>query len=209
MFNANFQTLKAAYSYLRASASEVFSLNQKAATRGALTYVKTQALSNVGGNTTAQARITSLFQAIDDILYSASNEGDVCQSEDRSIDWAVLQLQRNKDFIVEELNAWMNYNYVNFNDYYSSTTCARDVGYIIDAVVSDLATGSNFASSVAGASYYRAQAALVPDAQLLQTVAAVREAKRLAAGYVTHSSQYTAVNAAFENVITILQGGVN
>ena len=208
MFNANFQTIKAAYSYLRATATEVFSLGQKTATRAALEYVRTQAIANVGANATAIARINASMQIIDDIIYSGSNEGSVCQTELRSADYAALQLERNRDFIVAEMSAWMNYNYVNFDDYYSSTTCARDIGYIVDAVVSDLATGSNFASSVAGESYYRIQAALVPDAQLMQTVAAVKEAKRISSGYVTDSSLYTAVNAAFDNVIAILQGGL-
>ncbi len=208
MFNSNFQTLKAAYSYLRATATEVFDLGQKDATRAAWEYVRTQAIANVGGNTTAIARINDLFQAIDDIIYGGRNEGNVCQSEDRTVDWAVLQLERNRDFIIQELDAWMDYNYVNFNSFYNSTTCARDIGYIVDAVISDLATGSNFASSVAGESYYRIQAALVPGSQMMQTVAAVKEAKRLTGTYVTDSSLYSAVNAAFDNVLNILQNGL-
>lgn len=210
MFDSNYQTIKAAMAYLRGTASELFAQDDriKLATRNALKYATTQAVANVGGDTTAIARINTLMQIVDDIIYSGSNEGDICQSNERVVDYAVLQLERNRDFIVEEMRAWMNYNFVNFDNYYNSATCARDIGLIVDAVISDIATGSNFASSVAGESYYRIQAALVPSAQMMQTVAAVNEAKRLAQSYVTDSSVYSAVTAAFDNVVAILEGGL-
>ena len=107
MFNSNFQSIKAAYAYLRSSASEVFSLNQKAATRAALTYAKTQAKSNVGGNATAQSRIETLMTLIDDILFSASNEGTNCATGNRSADYAVLQLERNRNYILAEVDAYI------------------------------------------------------------------------------------------------------
>jgi hypothetical protein len=106
MFNSNFQTRLAAYSYLRSSASDVFDLGQKAATRAAFAYVATQAAANVGGNATAQSRISTLMQMLDDIVYGATNEGSVCQTSIRSADWARLQLERNRDYIVSEITAW-------------------------------------------------------------------------------------------------------
>jgi hypothetical protein len=106
MFNSNSLTRTAAYSYLRASASDVFSLNQKTATRAAFSYVATQAAANVGGNATAQARIATLMTLLDDIVYGATNEGSICQTEVRSADWARLQLERNRDYIVAEIIAY-------------------------------------------------------------------------------------------------------
>jgi hypothetical protein len=111
MFNSNFKTREAAYSYLRASASDVYSLNQKAATRAAFTYVKTQALANVGGNATAQARIETLMTTLDDIVYGATDEGSRCATGNRMVDYAVLQLERNRDYIVAEIDAYIDSTY--------------------------------------------------------------------------------------------------
>jgi uncharacterized protein YegJ (DUF2314 family) len=108
MFNSNAQTRTAAYSYLRSSASDVFSQSQKTATRAAFSYAKTQAKSNVGGNATAQARIETLMTMLDDIVFGATNDGSVCQTNDRSADWARLQLERNRDYIVAEMTAYIS-----------------------------------------------------------------------------------------------------
>jgi hypothetical protein len=111
MFNSNYQTIKAAYAYLRSSASDVYDGGQKAATRAAFTYLASQMQSNVGGNATAQTRIAALMTALDDIIYSATDEGSICQTEIRAADWAVLQIERNRDFIVAEIDAWISETY--------------------------------------------------------------------------------------------------
>jgi hypothetical protein len=111
MFNSNFQTIKAAYSYLRASAAEVFVGDQKTITRDALTNAKTEALANVGGNATAQARIETLMTLADDIIFGATNDGSICQTSIRSADWARLQLERNRAYIVAEIDAWIGSTY--------------------------------------------------------------------------------------------------
>ena len=108
MFNSNYRTVKAALAYLRANSVELYTTtNLKAATRAALSYAKTQAKANVGGDATAQARIETLMTLVDDIVFGAADEGDVCQTELRSRDWACLQLERNRDFIVEEARAYI------------------------------------------------------------------------------------------------------
>jgi hypothetical protein len=111
MFNSNFQTIKAAYSYLRSSASEVFTLGQKTATRAALQFVKASVKANVNSNATAQARVETLMTLLDSVLYSASNEGSPCATGERTADYAVLQLERNRDYIVEEIRAWIANTY--------------------------------------------------------------------------------------------------
>jgi hypothetical protein len=124
MFNSNSLTRTAAYSYLRSTASDVFSLNQKAATRAAFSYVATQAAANVGGNATAQARITTLMSLLDDIVYGATNEGSICQTSIRNADWARLQLERNRAYIVAEIDAWIGSNYTTT---VSSASSATDI----------------------------------------------------------------------------------
>ena len=124
MFNSNFKTREAAYSYLRSTASDVFTLNQKAATRAAFTYVKGLAKANVGGDTTAQTRIETLMTMLDDIVYGATNEGSRCASGDRMVDYAVLQLERNRSYIVAEISAYINSTYTTT---VTAATAATDI----------------------------------------------------------------------------------
>jgi hypothetical protein len=111
MFNSNFKSREAAYAYLRSSAADVFVGNQKTITRDALTNAKTEALANVGGNATAQARIETLMTMVDDIVYGATNEGSRCASGNRMVDYAVLQLERNRSYIVAEIDAYIDSTY--------------------------------------------------------------------------------------------------
>lgn len=124
MFGSNNQTRNAALSYLRASASDVYSLGQKTATRAAFAFVKTQALANVGGDVTAQARIETLMTMLDDIIYSGSNEGSRCATGNRMSDYAVLQLERNRDYIVAEIDAFIDSTYTTT---VTAATAATDI----------------------------------------------------------------------------------
>ena len=157
MFNSNFQTWKSSLAYLRATASEVFILGQKAATRGALEFVKTQALASVGGNTTAQARITTLMQLVDDIIFAGSNQGSTCASENRLVDYAVHQLERNRDYIVAEVDAWIKNSY---KSTVTNTTVTTDVITVdnpqtwLQRNAAIVFEGTTFGNIVAGTTYY-------------------------------------------------------
>jgi hypothetical protein len=120
----NYQSLKAAHSYLRPNAQEVYQLGQKTATRAALEYVRTQAVANVGGDATAIARINALMALIDDIIYGGSNEGSRCASGNRMVDYAVLQLERNRSYIVSEIDAYIDATYTTT---VTAATAATDV----------------------------------------------------------------------------------
>ena len=156
MFNSNNQTRNAALSYLRASASDVYSLGQKAATRAAFSYVKTQAKSNVGGDTTAQARIETLMTLLDDIIYSGSTEGSRCATGSRMSDYAVLQLERNRDYIVAEIDAYIDSTYTTTVSAATATTdlftCASTSWMQRNAAVRF--TGTTFGGVSTGVTYY-------------------------------------------------------
>ena len=156
MFDSNFQTTKSAYSYLRSSASEVFTLGQKTITRDALTNAKTEALANVGGDTTAQSRITLLMTLLDDIIYSGSSEGDVCQTELRNRDYAILKLEENRNFITAEVDAYIADT---FSDTATNTTTTTNLITISDTswLVRNAAvrfTGTTFGGIASGTTYY-------------------------------------------------------
>jgi hypothetical protein len=152
----NYQSIKAAHSYLRLNAQEVYTLGQKTVTIAALEYVRTQAIANVGGDSTAIARINVLMALIERIIYSATNEGDVCSTEIRNRDYAMLQLERNRDFIKAEVSAYIDNE---FSDTATATTVTTNVITISDTSwlrrgVEIKFTGSAFGNIVAGTSYY-------------------------------------------------------
>jgi hypothetical protein len=156
MFNSNFQTVKAAYAYLRSSASEVFNLGQKAATRAALQYVKTSVQANVSSNVTAQTRTETLMTLLDSVLYAATNEGSTCATGERTADWAVLKLEHNRDYVLAEIDAWINSTY--------RTTATNTAATTNLITVSDTSwlqrnaaikfTGVTIGGIVAGQTYY-------------------------------------------------------
>ena len=105
--STNFKSIIAAQSYLRDNAAEVYTLGQKAVTIEAIEYARTQAIANVSSDATAIARINILMPLITTIIYSGSNEGNVCSTELRNRDYAILQLELNRSFIVAEVNAYI------------------------------------------------------------------------------------------------------
>jgi hypothetical protein len=130
MFNSNYQTIKAAHAYRRGTASELFDTDDriKEATRNSLLAARDEAL-NIISDSTAETRLTALYDLVDTIVYGGSNEGDVCQTNSRNRYYAVLQLERNRDFIVEEIRAYISET---FSDTVTNTTATTNVITISD-----------------------------------------------------------------------------
>jgi len=145
MFNSNYQTLKAAHAYLRLTASELFDRDDriKEATRNSLTVARDTALGLMS-NATAEARLTESYRIVDQIIFGGSSEGDICQSENQNRDYARLQLERNRNFIVAEVAAYVAQTYPGY--VYDEELCLRDVGLYIDALKYDLKYPGNYKS---------------------------------------------------------------
>ena len=93
----------------------------------------------------------------------------------------VAKLLANKEFIKQETIAYLAEIYPDFE--YNTTTCARDVGYILDAVAYDLTYGGNVRSRAAGITYYQQgnpSAALVIGQQKIETIDAINFATTVA-----------------------------
>jgi len=156
MFNSNFQTWKAALAYLRATASEVYAGGQKDATRGALEYVRTQAIANVGGNATAISRINTLMQLVDDVIFAGSNDGSTCASENRLVDYAYHQLERNREYMVAEIDAYITQTY---KSSVTNTTVTTNVITVnstawLQRNTAIVFEGTTFGNITAGTTYY-------------------------------------------------------
>ena len=155
MFGSNFASTVAGISYLRASASDVYDLNQKSITIEALDTVKTEMIAS-STDSVADTRIEELFDTIDAIIFGGSNEGSNCGTSIRNRDYAVLQIERNRAYIVAELNAYIA-------DTFSDTATASDASADV-ITISDTSwlqrntairfTGTLFGGVVADTTYY-------------------------------------------------------
>jgi uncharacterized protein YjbI with pentapeptide repeats len=118
---------------------------------------------------------------------------------------AAIKLQENRTFLQDEVDAWIRDNYF----VYKEDLCARDTGLILDAVRRDMATGANVNTVFAGLAYRsgNASATEVVTNQLTETVGAITWLKGQVQG-ITSGTGEARANAAFDEIIDIMQNGV-
>ena len=174
----------AAYGRLKTVVGEVIAETAVTASTG---VTETQDTTGTPGNTAsvefAQARIQDVLDHINNATANATI--DIANS------WQQLELQNaynrvvaRKTELVEDVVFWVEKfaQELSFNQ----ATCRRDAGLIVDALARDLYTGSNFATTKAGMSYYRliASALKVKNEQLYATVGSIeflaQKARRVA-----------------------------
>ena len=115
-------------------------------------------------------------------------------------------LQWNREFIQEEV-----IQFVKDNNYtYDEAKCARDVGFIIDAVARDVRTGSDYPSQYYGRAYRvgNALAQNVIKEQLAETIEAIIFVRDDILPRLTGVA-LTRATAAFTNVINIMKNGTD
>ena len=98
----------------------------------------------------------------------------------------------NKEFIKEEVVAFVEYNYptIGLSTTYSATTCKRDVGYIVDALSHDIKYNSNDKSVEAGLAYWNAGISYVAN-ESEQTLFAYNYVRFLAQYIINNQSPPT------------------
>ena len=119
---------------------------------------------------------------------------------------AADQLRANKVFLQNEIGAYMEANYFIYN----KDKCMRDTGYILNAVARDIATGSNVNSIYVGQGYRigTVGANNVINNQLTETVGAITWLKnKIATEVLTDATAIARSNAAFDDIIDIMQNG--
>ena len=78
------------------------------------------------------------------------------------------RLEANKDFIKAEVVAFIQAKYPSLN--FNATTCGRDAGLIVDAIVYDIRYGGNIQSIDAGRAYYTGVTSVLPLNQIAPTI---------------------------------------
>ena len=147
VFNSNHQSVYAGLSYLRSYSSKVTSL-QKAQTIAGIQKAKADVLASASvlANATATTRVTSLFNTIVNIITLGTSAAPgisipFAATREPGFAEAAALLVANKNFIKDEIEAWIAVNYPTFS--YDVATCKRDIEYIIDAIAYDLTYEGN------------------------------------------------------------------
>jgi hypothetical protein len=171
----NFNSIINGLSYRRAVASEVID-EQLEETIGALNFLKSRSAVSLSADSTAQNRSNTAFNEIIDITQSGPNQADPFvfpspSGVDVNLEYAKDQLVNNKEFIKAEIIAWINNNYPSVS--YNQTTCARDIGLIIDSLCYDTLYGGNSAIITAARAYFEGAVSVLPEDQKAATSAAM------------------------------------
>ena len=137
-------------------------------------------VTNLESATVAEVNVINpLFSTLLDILkgvnttWTDSIVPSVNPSLLLSVQNAVALLQANKDYLANEVTAYINTTNPDFVGQYDEAVCQRDVGYIIDCVSFDLLNGGNRQSIQAAVYYFRFSSTESNIAnQIVQTTAA-------------------------------------
>ena len=143
-----------------------------------------------------------ITQQTPDPLPSANTE--LLPAIEPSRTFARKSLQMNKEFIQDEVVAFINDKYFT----YSEEKCARDVAYILDAVKRDVQTGADYPSKYAGRAYRAGNIGtdIVINEQLAETIEAIKYLRRDIEPRLLGTAKTRAV-AAFDNIINIMKNG--
>src|SRR6056300_542105 len=131
------------------------------------------------------------------------------QETTAEVDNAYELLFENKTFIQSESIAYLSSSWSTFD--YNEAKCVRDIGYIIDAVATDIKYGGNERSVIAGNFYYKYPSNATvnfqsnTDGQLNQTIDGINYAKRLAEKLVKNETFVTQSLSTLEVIDTIFE----
>lgn len=98
---------------------------------------------------------------------------------------------------------------VNLTFKYNEQKCRRDVGIILNAVLTDAIFNSNHQSTYAGLSYLRSYSSKVTSLQKAQTIAGLQEAKTQAIALTANVTMQNRINLHFTTVINIINLGIS
>ena len=160
----NYNSITAGLAYRRATASVVDEA-QLAATILALRQAQSLSEELVSGDATALSRTTDRFEILlEAIEYGTTPSEGVTfpapTSASQEIIDSARQLQDNRTFLVAETVAYIKDTYPSF--IFNESLCARDTGYIIDAVTHDLLYNGNIATLIAARAYFYNGSTQVP-----------------------------------------------
>jgi hypothetical protein len=194
---------------LKAITSDIIQNNAVLSSVGnAETQDTTLKAGSVGSNT-AVASVTDNMDEIYDILdngLSAVNAFSFTDPTDYNTSYLIgygdsrAQLDANRTFIIAEITAWIAAQVAGeiapfTSDFtYDSAACARDVGYILDALKYDLTYGGNLETTVAARAYFSFGEPVYGEGEKEETLAAYARLKSVVGDVI------------LENAVTVSAG---
>ena len=141
-------------------------------------YFKYPSLANVDGDGDS---LGQLNQTVDGIRFAAGFVDQILSQSlfskpDTSTSASYVAILDNKSLIQQETVNFVNATYPNLD--YNQVSCFRDVGYIVDAIATDLRYGGNERAEMAGNFYYD-YPSVATTTQKTETKAAMRYANTL------------------------------
>jgi hypothetical protein len=175
--------------------------------------IQTVPYVNTDGTAVSIATATAAHDLIDTIAnfidYTNIEDNElptlVKASFDSNRTLARKQLQRNRDFIIEEVQGYIKDRYYTFD----GDKCKRDIALLLDGVKVDVLTGSNY-NAVHNGLAYRIETPgtnKVINEQLVETVKGIEYAKAKAVAAVTDQALQTKTEEAFDEIIDIMTKG--
>ena len=172
-------------------------------------YSTSTQITNLEPATTNEvSAVSSSFDLITQILKSGNagwTDKIVTNGEPSkllSVKNGVELLQANKNYLADEVTAYIDYFYPSFE--YDRVKCKRDIGYMIDSVCFDLVHGGNKQSIQAGLSYYGVgNSGVVIEGQSVQSVAAFNRIKTIVPGILVNQKVVTSTGTTVEQIVTL------
>jgi len=200
----NYNAVYNGIAYTRANSSYLQAY-QNIQTVDAITFAKGEANTALAGSAPAQAASDAAFDEVLDILQNGTTSE--AEPGDGVADALVFpaasyttadevnakdQLQANRTFLQTEIIAYIADNYPALE--YDSVKCARDVGYIVDALSYDIMYGGNSATVRAAESYFVGAASQLGAGQATATSAAYAYLATVAGYVITENTSWTPLN---------------
>ena len=179
---------------------------------GAIDHAKvaTLAISSVATKNDIVLEVTQAFDEVVDIINNGLPAADQPSfpafGASANKQNAVAQMQINKNFIVAEVNAWIE-DYIGAMTQAEQDLCTRDLGYVVDAAKYDMAIGTNWMAVNTGIRFNQALYAVSSDKVRVQEAIDHSEAAVIALTNVTGAAE-TAIVAAYAEIKDLIDNGV-
>jgi hypothetical protein len=158
VLGTNYRSVKSGQAYYKGNSTNLLA-NEKTQTLAAFSFVKDYllTLNAVQASTTATQKITTDFATIQSILQTGLSASPtvtytIPPGTATGFSSASQLLQANKAYIQAEVEAYIHVSYPAL--VYDRTKCARDVGFLLDALIYDLTYGGNSMSVDAALQYF-------------------------------------------------------
>ena len=175
-------------------------------TVGAITWLKGKIATDVLTDATAVTRSNSAFDEIIDIMSNGNAAADTVTFGSESISNdafnARYALQTNKQFIQEEVTAWISANHPEFT--YDIAACKRDLGVFVDTASWDIQHGGNAATVNNSRLYFENALPVLDDNEIVPTAEAYEFASYLV-GQIIRGEEVTALSSNTTQVTTAEQ----